>query len=49
MHVKMIVLILQTPVIVDPDSLKEKEIDLISSSSDVISNSEVSKSPFITV
>jgi hypothetical protein len=31
-------------VIVDPDSLKEKEIDLTSSSSlDVISNSEVTK------
>ncbi|CAB3995944.1 androglobin-like isoform X3 [Paramuricea clavata] len=32
----------KTPVIVDPDSLKEKEIDLTSSSSlDVISNSEI--------
>ena len=35
--------------IVDPDSLKEKEIDLISSSSDVISNSEVSKTHVHTV
>ena len=35
--------------IVDHDSLKEKEIDIISSSSDVISNSEVSKTHVHTV
>jgi hypothetical protein len=36
-------------VIVDPDSLKEKEIDLTSSSSlDVISNSEVTKDVAMT-